>query len=175
VPTLTCTSNHPLGPATALAGASAVALHAPTTWQLRARSSWSCDRGGHRRGRAWHPKNSLELKYLVEAVSPDQALRAGTQCPRPCLWLERESAPSTGPPGRSGWSGYPLDDFHAAAGSRALELCSEGRRDSARSARARVPLAPAEARVGPSFARVLTSRPPPCGPPTIPSRRRDHA
>jgi len=43
------------------------------------------DAGGH-----GHPKNALELKYLVEAgLTPMQALRAGTQWAAACLGLER--------------------------------------------------------------------------------------
>jgi imidazolonepropionase-like amidohydrolase len=44
------------------------------------------DAGGH-----GHPKNALELKYLVEAgLTPMQALRAATQGAAQCLGLERE-------------------------------------------------------------------------------------
>jgi imidazolonepropionase-like amidohydrolase len=44
------------------------------------------DAGGH-----GHPKNALELKYLVEAgLTPMQALRAATQWAAQCLGLERE-------------------------------------------------------------------------------------
>ena len=44
------------------------------------------DAGGH-----GHPRNALELKYLVEAgLSPMQALRAGTQWAARCLGLDRE-------------------------------------------------------------------------------------
>jgi imidazolonepropionase-like amidohydrolase len=44
------------------------------------------DAGGH-----GHPKNALELKYLVEAgLTPMQALRAATQGAAQCLGLERK-------------------------------------------------------------------------------------
>src|SRR5262245_52365933 len=44
------------------------------------------DAGGH-----GHPKNALELGYLVDAgLTPMQALRAGTQWAAQCLGLERE-------------------------------------------------------------------------------------
>ncbi len=44
------------------------------------------DAGGH-----GHPKNALELKYLVEAgLTPMQALRAATQWAAQCLGLERD-------------------------------------------------------------------------------------
>jgi len=44
------------------------------------------DAGGH-----GHPKNALELSYLVEAgLTPMQALRAATQWAAACLGLERE-------------------------------------------------------------------------------------
>ena len=44
------------------------------------------DAGGH-----GHPKNALEIVYLVEAgLTPMQALRAATQWAAKCLGLERE-------------------------------------------------------------------------------------
>jgi imidazolonepropionase-like amidohydrolase len=44
------------------------------------------DAGGH-----GHPKNALELKYLVEAgLTPMQALRSATQWAAQCLGLERD-------------------------------------------------------------------------------------
>src|ERR1051325_6840026 len=54
------------------------------------------DAGGH-----GHPRNALELKYLVEAgLSPMQALRAATQWAAACLGLERELGTlEKGPPG----------------------------------------------------------------------------
>ena len=66
------------------------------------------DAGGH-----GHPKNALELGYLVEAgLTPMQALRAATQWAAQCLGLERDLG--TLEPGRLAdlvvVDGNPLDD-----------------------------------------------------------------
>ena len=78
------------------------------------------DAGGH-----GHPKNALELKYLVEAgLSPMQALRAGTQWAARCLGLDREIG--TLEKGRQAdlvvVDGNPLDDVTVLLDPARIEL-----------------------------------------------------
>ncbi len=82
------------------------------------------DAGGH-----GHPKNALELKYLVEAgLSPMQALRAATQWAARCLGLEREVG--TLEKGRLAdlvvVSGNPLDDVTLLLDPARIELVLKG-------------------------------------------------
>jgi imidazolonepropionase-like amidohydrolase len=76
--------------------------------------------GGH-----GHPRNALELKYLVEAgLSPMQALRAGTQWAARCLGLDREIG--TLEKGRQAdlvvVDGNPLDDVTVLLDPARIEL-----------------------------------------------------
>jgi imidazolonepropionase-like amidohydrolase len=82
------------------------------------------DAGGH-----GHPKNALELKYLVEAgLSPMQALRAATQWAARCLGLEREVG--TIEKGRLAdlvvVNGSPLDDISVLLDAARVELVYKG-------------------------------------------------
>jgi len=82
------------------------------------------DAGGH-----GHPKNALELKYLVEAgLSPMQALRAATQGAAACLGLEREIG--TVEKGRLAdlvlVAGNPLDDVTLLLDPARIELVVKG-------------------------------------------------
>ena len=82
------------------------------------------DAGGH-----GHPKNALELKYLVDAgLSPMQALRAATQWAARCLGLEREIG--TIEKGRRAdlvvVRGDPLDDITALLDPARIELVCKG-------------------------------------------------
>jgi imidazolonepropionase-like amidohydrolase len=94
------------------------------------------DAGGH-----GHPKNALELKYLVEAgLTPMQALRSATQWAARCLGLERELG--TIEPGRLAdlvvVNGSPLTDVTLLLDPARIELvlkggavCADRRRSSA--------------------------------------------
>ena len=82
------------------------------------------DAGGH-----GHPKNALELKYLVEAgLTPMQALRAATQWAARCLGLERELG--TLEKGRLAdvvvVNGNPLDDVSVLLDPGRIELVIKG-------------------------------------------------
>ena len=82
------------------------------------------DAGGH-----GHPKNALELGYLVEAgLSPMQALRAATQWAARCLGLERELG--TLEKGRLAdvvvVNGNPLDDVRVLLDPGRIELVLKG-------------------------------------------------
>ena len=82
------------------------------------------DAGGH-----GHPKNALELRYLVEAgLTPMQALRAATQWAARCLDLERELG--TLEKGRLAdvvvVSGNPLDDVRVLLDPGRIELVLKG-------------------------------------------------
>ena len=82
------------------------------------------DAGGH-----GHPKNALELKYLVEAgLSPMQALCAATQSAAACLGLEREVG--TIEKGRLAdlvlVGGNPLDDVTLLLDPARIELVFKG-------------------------------------------------
>ena len=82
------------------------------------------DAGGH-----GHPKNALELKYLVEAgLTPMQALRAATQWAARCLGLEREVG--TLEKGRLAdvvvVNGNPLDDVSVLLDPGRIELVLKG-------------------------------------------------
>ena len=82
------------------------------------------DAGGH-----GHPRNALELKYLVEAgLTPMQALRAATQWAARCLGLEREIG--TLEKGRLAdlvvVDGNPLDDVTLLLEAERIELVIKG-------------------------------------------------
>jgi len=82
------------------------------------------DAGGH-----GHPKNALELGYLVEAgLSPMQALRAATQWAARCLGLERELG--TLEKGRLAdvvvVNGNPLDDVRVLLDPGRIDLVLKG-------------------------------------------------
>jgi len=82
------------------------------------------DAGGH-----GHPKNALELKYLVEAgLTPMQALRAATQWAAKCLGLERDLG--TIEPGRLAdlvvVNGSPLADVSLLLDPARIELVLKG-------------------------------------------------
>jgi imidazolonepropionase-like amidohydrolase len=82
------------------------------------------DAGGH-----GHPRNALELRYLVEAgLSPMQALRAATQWAAACLGLEREVG--TIEKGRLAdlvvVHGNPLDDVTVLLDPARIELVCKG-------------------------------------------------
>ena len=82
------------------------------------------DAGGH-----GHPKNALELRYLVEAgLTPMQALRAATQWAARCLGLERELG--TLEKGRLAdvvvVNGNPLDDVRVLLDPGRIELVLKG-------------------------------------------------
>ena len=91
------------------------------------------DAGGH-----GHPKNALELTYLVEAgLTPMQALRAATQWAATCLGLERE----LGTIERDRLAdvvvvnGNPLDDVRVLLDPARIELVLKGGRICARAGR----------------------------------------
>jgi len=82
------------------------------------------DAGGH-----GHPRNALELRYLVEAgLTPMQALRAATQWAARCLGLEREVG--TLEKGRLAdlvvVDGNPLDDVTLLLEAARIELVIKG-------------------------------------------------
>ena len=82
------------------------------------------DAGGH-----GHPKNALELRYLVEAgLTPMQALRAATQWAARCLDLERELG--TLEKGRLAdvvvVNGNPLDDVRVLLDPGRIDLVLKG-------------------------------------------------
>jgi imidazolonepropionase-like amidohydrolase len=82
------------------------------------------DAGGH-----GHPKNALELKYLIEAgLTPMQALRAATQWAAKCLGLERDLG--TIEPGRLAdlvvVNGSPLTDVSLLLDPARIELVLKG-------------------------------------------------
>ncbi len=82
------------------------------------------DAGGH-----GHPKNALELQYLVDAgLTPMQALRSATQWAARCLGLEREVG--TIEKGRLAdvvvVNGNPLDDVKVLLDSTRIELVLKG-------------------------------------------------
>jgi imidazolonepropionase-like amidohydrolase len=82
------------------------------------------DAGGH-----GHPKNALELQYLVEAgLTPMQALRAATQWAAQCLGLGREVG--TIEKGRLAdlvvVDGNPLDDVTMLLDPARIELVLKG-------------------------------------------------
>src|SRR5882724_2464302 len=82
------------------------------------------DAGGH-----GHPKNAMELQYLVDAgLTPMQALRSATQWAARCLGLERELG--TIEKGRLAdmvvVNGNPLDDVKVLLDSTRIELVLKG-------------------------------------------------
>ena len=82
------------------------------------------DAGGH-----GHPKNALEIVYLVEAgLTPMQALRAATQWAAKCLGLERELG--TVEKGRLAdlvvVDGNPLDDVKVLLEPERIQLVVKG-------------------------------------------------
>src|SRR5712692_9061632 len=82
------------------------------------------DAGGH-----GHPRNALELKYLIEAgLTPMQALRAATQWAARCLGLEREIG--TIEKGHRAdlvvVNGNPLDDITVLLDPARIELVWKG-------------------------------------------------
>jgi imidazolonepropionase-like amidohydrolase len=82
------------------------------------------DAGGH-----GHPKNALELQYLIDAgLTPMQALRSATQWAARCLGLEREVG--TIEKGRLAdlvvVNGNPLDDVKVLLDSTRIELVLKG-------------------------------------------------
>src|SRR5713101_7352201 len=82
------------------------------------------DAGGH-----GHPKNALELQYLIDAgLTPMQALRSATQWAARCLGLERELG--TIEKGRLAdmvvVNGNPLDDLKVLLDSTRIELVLKG-------------------------------------------------
>src|ERR1700730_11689103 len=82
------------------------------------------DAGGH-----GHPKNALELQYLIDAgLTPMQALRSATQWAARCLGLERELG--TIEKGRLAdmvvVKGNPLDDVKVLLDSACIELVLKG-------------------------------------------------
>ena len=82
------------------------------------------DAGGH-----GHPKNALELGYLVDAgLTPMQAVRAATQWAAQCLGLDGDLG--TLEPGRLAdliaVDGNPLDDIKVLLDPRRIELVVKG-------------------------------------------------
>jgi len=129
VPTLTVYVYHRESPAPHVRER-AVALHAHHVASVRRALELGVpiaagtDAGGH-----GHPKNALELKYLVEAgLSPMQALRAATQWAAACLGLEREVG--TIEKGRLAdlvlVGGNPLDDVTMLLDPGRIELVLKG-------------------------------------------------
>jgi len=129
VPTLTVYVYHRESPAPHVRER-AVALHAHHVASVRRALELGVpiaagtDAGGH-----GHPKNALELKYLVEAgLSPMQALRAATQWAAACLGLEREIG--TVEKGRLAdlvlVAGNPLDDVTLLLDPARIELVVKG-------------------------------------------------
>ena len=129
VPTLTVYVYHRESPAPHVRER-AVALHAHHVASVRRALELGVpiaagtDAGGH-----GHPKNALELKYLVEAgLSPMQALRAATQWAAACLGLEREIG--TIEQGRLAdlvlVGGNPLDDVTLLLDPARIELVLKG-------------------------------------------------
>ena len=129
VPTLTVYVYHRESPAPHVRER-AVALHAHHVASVRRALELGVpiaagtDAGGH-----GHPKNALELKYLVEAgLSPMQALRAATQGAAACLGLEREIG--TVEKGRLAdlvlVAGNPLDDVTLLLDPARIELVVKG-------------------------------------------------
>jgi imidazolonepropionase-like amidohydrolase len=129
VPTLTVYVYHRESPAPHVRER-AVALHAHHVASVRRALELGVpiaagtDAGGH-----GHPKNALELKYLVEAgLSPMQALRAATQWAAACLGLEREIG--TIERGRLAdlvlVGGDPLDDVTLLLDPARIELVLKG-------------------------------------------------
>ncbi len=129
VPTLTVYVYHRESPAPHVRER-AVALHAHHVASVRRALELGVpiaagtDAGGH-----GHPKNALELKYLVEAgLTPMQALRAATQWAAACLGLEREVG--TIEQGRLAdlvlVGGDPLDDVTLLLDPARIELVVKG-------------------------------------------------
>src|SRR5229473_1363928 len=129
VPTLTVYVYHRESPAPHVRER-AVALHAHHVASVRRALELGVpiaagtDAGGH-----GHPKNALELKYLVEAgLSPMQALRAAIQWAAACLGLEREIG--TIEQGRLAdlvlVAGNPLDDVTMLLDPGRIELVLKG-------------------------------------------------
>ena len=129
VPTLTVYVYHRESPAPHVR-ARAVALHTHHVASVRRALELGVpiaagtDAGGH-----GHPKNALELKYLVEAgLTPMQALRAATQWAAACLGLEREVG--TIEQGRLAdlvlVGGDPLDDVTLLLDPARIELVLKG-------------------------------------------------
>src|SRR5262245_9438292 len=82
------------------------------------------DAGGH-----GHPKNALELGYLVDAgLTPMQAVRAATQWAAQCLGLDGDLG--TLEPGRLAdllvVDGNPLDDIKVLLEPRRIEIVFKG-------------------------------------------------
>jgi imidazolonepropionase-like amidohydrolase len=129
VPTLTVYVYHRESPAPHVRER-AVALHAHHVASVRRALELGVpiaagtDAGGH-----GHPKNALEVKYLVEAgLTPMQALRAATQWAAACLGLEREVG--TIEQGRLAdlvlVGGDPLDDVTLLLDPARIELVVKG-------------------------------------------------
>ena len=129
VPTLTVYVYHRESPAPHVRER-AVALHAHHVASVRRALELGVpiaagtDAGGH-----GHPKNALELKYLVEAgLTPMQALRAATQWAAACLGLEGEVG--TIEQGRLAdlvlVGGDPLDDITLLLDPARIELVLKG-------------------------------------------------
>jgi imidazolonepropionase-like amidohydrolase len=129
VPTLTVYVHHRESPAPHVRER-AVALHAHHVASVRRALELGVpiaagtDAGGH-----GHPRNALELEYLVEAgLTPMQALRAGTQWAAACLGLEREVG--TVEKGRLAdlvlVAGNPLDDVTLLLDPARIELVLKG-------------------------------------------------
>ena len=129
VPTLTVYVHHRESPAPHVRER-AVALHAHHVASVRRALELGVpiaagtDAGGH-----GHPRNALELKYLVEAgCTPMQALRAATQWAARCLGLEREVG--TIEKGRLAdlvlVDGNPLDDVTVLLDPARIELVLKG-------------------------------------------------
>src|SRR5882724_3385878 len=129
VPTLTVYVYHRESPAPHVRER-AVALHAHHVASVRRALELGVpiaagtDAGGH-----GHPKNALELKYLIEAgLTPMQALRAATQWAAKCLGLERDLG--TLEKGRLAdvvvVNGNPLDDVSVLLDPGRIELVIKG-------------------------------------------------
>jgi imidazolonepropionase-like amidohydrolase len=129
VPTLTVYVYHRESPA-AHVRARALALHehhlatVRRALELGVPVAAGTDAGGH-----GHPKNALELGYLVEAgLTPMQAVRAATQWAAQCLGMDREVG--TLEPGRLAdlivVDGNPLDDIKILLEPRRIEMVFKG-------------------------------------------------